>query len=167
MSELEVYKNALCVISGHPSAAPTASTSREVAQRALAMFAPHPLEGLPVDTVVINKCGASSHFSKVVNGEARVFDGGRSSKTRLASTASQVTALAEGDWAYWDGGECPLPGWVKVVLWLEGADGSSVPSRADSYTWVHGLHCRADILGYQIVAQDVPAFTPSAVPDKV
>lgn len=156
MNELETYKQTLEVI-GSSHIAGAAKLANETLDKFKPAPKTHPLEGLPVDTLVY-ALGATGHFSMVKDGEAMVFAGGRSSKTRMASTTWNVTALAEGDWVYWGGGECPLPEWVVVKVHLRDSVLSDTGA-AHSFGWDESSTMSAhvsDIIGYKIVAQEIP-----------
>ncbi len=155
--KVEAYECALELIANGDADSPGGIGSIDVARTAIDEFKPHPLEGLPVDTLVYAQA-ATGHFSMVKDGEAMVFAGGRSSKTRMASTVWNVTALAEGEWVYWGGGECPLPGWVVVKIHLRDSVLSDTGA-AHSFGWDESSTMSAhvsDIIGYKIVAQEIP-----------
>ena len=166
MSELEDYKKTLEWITSDQPYITTRASDKAAEVLAKYKPKPHPLEGLPVDTLLevwddkreSPKLRYFSHYD-AANRAIHCFTSGTTRVTADGETKGwQHCRLAEGRWEGWQGGECPLPGWVKVkVIIRDGGDYkyASGASLADEWVWSHEGDS-ADIIAYQIQAQEIP-----------
>jgi len=95
------------------------------------------------------------YFAKALPDEFCVYDDGSSPRTNgTGLTGWESLSIAQGDWVFWQGGECPVPEWMQIEVHIS-RGGSTKVTHPKSYNWKWD-NSDGDIIAYRIMGQELP-----------